>query len=271
MLVLDSNKDVLEFYRAKFPDVKTIDSGGFGLSRARNAGIVRALGDIVAFIDDDASADEFWLEELVKELNQPDIVGVGGLITPIWENSRPDWFPEELDWVVGCTYKGQLNEAKIIRNPIGCNMAFRREIFLKVGLFKEEVGRIGKKLLGKEETEFSIRVYNTIPNVRIVYAPKAVVRHMVSNKRSKFNYLMNRTYYEGVSKAILSREKMNIDSFQTENTYFKYILTNAIPRRLRRFYDLKSVKQVLVLLLAVCSVGVGYVRGKFVKEIRSTK
>ena len=267
MLVLDSNKDVIEFYRSRLPDVKTVDSGGFGLSRARNSGVVNACGDVVAFIDDDAYADESWLEEMIQEFEKPDVVGVGGLIMPAWENSRPDWFPEELDWVIGCTYKGQVNEAKKIRNPIGCNMAFRRDIFPKVGEFKEEVGRVGKKMLGKEETEFSIRVYNTIPNVRIVYAPKAIVHHLVSDKRSKFSYLMNRAYYEGVSKAIMSREKTNIDSFKTEDTYLKFVLTNSVPQRLRRFYDTRSLKQVLVLLLAVCSVGVGYIRGKFINEI----
>jgi GT2 family glycosyltransferase len=265
ILALDSNKEVLEFYRAKFPDIKVIDSGGFGLSKARNAGVLSSNSEIVVFIDDDAYAEENWLEEIVKEFDQPEKVGVGGPIIPYWEKNRPDWFPEELDWVVGCTYKGQPNEKKVIRNPIGCNMAFKKEIFSEVGYFKEGIGRVGNKLLGSEETEFSIRVYNKLPNVKIVYTPNATVHHRVSKKRSKLNYLINRTYYEGVSKALLSNVKINTDSFKTENAYFIYIFKTAIPEKLRRFYKLKNIKQILVLLLAVSSVGTGYLRGKFIK------
>ncbi len=268
LLVLDSNKEVLEFYRDRLPDIKVIDSGGFGLSKARNAGVVNSQGNIVVFIDDDAFAEDNWLEEIVKELDQPENVGVGGPIIPDWEKTRPDWFPEELDWVVGCTYKGQPNDKKMIRNPIGANMAFKKEIFSKVGYFKEGIGRVGNKLLGSEETDFSIRVYNTLSNVKIIYAPNAVVHHRVNKKRAKINYLINRTYYEGVSKSLLSNTKINSDSFKTENAYFNYLFLNAIPQRLIKIYKMKNVKQILVLFLAVFSVGAGYIRGKFIKMER---
>ena len=267
ILVLDSNIDVIEFYKEKFPDVKVVNSGGFGLSKARNAGIINSKSEIVVFIDDDAYAEDSWLKELVKEFDQPDVVGVGGPIIPCWEKTQPDWFPEELYWVVGCTYKGQLDGNKIIRNPIGCNMAFRKEIFSKVGFFKEGIGRVGKKLLGSEETELSIRVYNTLPDAKIVYASNAVVHHKVAKKRATIEYLLNRTYYEGVSKAILSKVKMNNDSFKTENAYIKYIFKTAIPQKMVKFYELKFLKQIFVLLLAVFSVGTGYIKGKFIKVI----
>lgn len=264
ILVLDSNKEVIEFYRERLPNIKVIDSGGFGLSKARNAGVKNSQYNIVVFIDDDAYAEVNWLEEIVKALDQPENVGVGGPIIPDWEKARPDWFPEELDWVVGCTYKGQPNEKSMIRNPIGANMAFKKEIFTKIGYFKEGIGRVGTKLLGSEETEFSIRLYKSLPNVKIVYTPNAIVHHRVNKKRSKINYLINRTYYEGVSKSLLSNTKMNSNSFKTENAYFNYIFLNAIPQRLIKIYQLKNVKQILVLLLAVLSVGVGYIRGKFI-------
>jgi hypothetical protein len=59
---------------------------------------------------------------------------------------------------------------------------------------------------------------------------------------------------------------MNNDSFKTENAYFKYLFKKAIPQRLKKFYDLKNLKQIFVILLAVSSVGTGYIRGKFIKE-----
>jgi hypothetical protein len=32
--------------------------------------------------------------------------GVGGKIVPVFDSRRPRWLSEELDWIVGCTYKG---------------------------------------------------------------------------------------------------------------------------------------------------------------------
>src|SRR5437773_274805 len=40
-----------------------------GLSSARNAGVVEARGDIVAFIDDDAIAQPTWLHSLTAALH----------------------------------------------------------------------------------------------------------------------------------------------------------------------------------------------------------
>ena len=50
----------------------------------------------------------------------------------------------ELDWIVGCTYTGQPTEQAEVRNLMGCNMSFRREVFERVGGFAEEIGRIGQ-------------------------------------------------------------------------------------------------------------------------------
>jgi glycosyltransferase involved in cell wall biosynthesis len=200
ILVLDPEVDLIEFYKSRLPsDVKIIVSDGFGLSNARNAGLKNAKGEIVAFIDDDAEADERWLESLVKNYEDPYVVGVGGPVKPLWENGRPAWFPEELDWIVGCTYKGLPEYRTIIRNPIGCNMSFRREVFKKVGFFKTEIGRIGKKLLAGEEAEFSLRIKDKIPDSKIIFEPAAIVYHRVDKHKMKLGYLLERSFYEGFS------------------------------------------------------------------------
>src|SRR5262245_47372639 len=52
-----------------------------GLSRARNAGLSRACGDIVAFTDDDCIVDPSWLVAMTKEFERdPGIGGVGGRV-----------------------------------------------------------------------------------------------------------------------------------------------------------------------------------------------
>lgn len=260
ILVLDPNEILIDFYKSRVPnDVKIVISEEYGLSKARNAGVRNAEGEVVAFIDDDAVAGKDWLENMVKNYDDPRVVGVGGLIKPMWGSGRPKWFPEELDWVVGCSYKG-LPECKTdVRNPIGCNMSFRKSVFEKVGYFKANIGRFGKKLLAGEEAELSIRIREKIPKSKIVYDPSVVVYHMVHNSRTNLRYLLRRSFYEGVSKAFVTSSKSNpLEALSTEDRYLRYLLKVAIPLRLKRIYKLENICHLLLIFVSVCMVLVGF-------------
>ncbi len=54
-----------------------------GIPQARNAGVARCTGDIVAFLDDDCEALPDWLAALEAPfLKDPQVGGVGGVLTP---------------------------------------------------------------------------------------------------------------------------------------------------------------------------------------------
>ena len=171
IVVIDHNPTLLMRAQENLPDVIVIENKeSKGLSGARNSGTAVAQGEIVAFLDDDASADENWIANLVECYSNPHVVGVGGKIDPHWMDSCPAWFPSEFNWVVGCTYRGMPMQAARVRNVIGANMSIRRSIVTAIGGFRKSFGcnkgenarHAGFKWLrhqaGDEETEFCIRV-----------------------------------------------------------------------------------------------------------------
>ena len=269
ILALDPDKTLVDFYKSRIPDgVKIVIGEGYGLAFARNAGVKNSKGDIVAFIDDDAVADKHWLEKTVKNYGEPHVVGVGGSVKPLWQGRYPVWFPEELYWVIGCSYKGLPERRANVRNPIGCNMSFRKSVFEKVGYFSSEVGRFGKKLLACEETELSIRALGKIPNSKIVYDPLAVVYHRVDKHRASLTYVWARSFYEGVSKALISFKSNSSTILSTEDSYLRYLLKSAIPSRLKRIYRFENLCQLLTLFLSISAVLAGFLLSRFGRTIR---
>ena len=164
IVVVDHNPRFQARLAGAWPAVDVIASGPVrGAAGARNAGTARATGDAVAFLDDDARPAATWLEELAAAYAHEDVAGVGGTLRPGWPAARPWWFPEEFDWVVGCTYRGLPTRRAPVRNLIGANMSFRRDLLLGVGGERDGFGRVGLAPVACEETELCIRVRASRP------------------------------------------------------------------------------------------------------------
>ncbi|MDQ3889312.1 MAG: glycosyltransferase, partial [Actinomycetota bacterium] len=134
IVAVDHNPELLAVARDAFPDHLVVaNREPRGASGPKNTALLHASGEIVAFIDDDAFADERWLEALAEAYEDETTIGTGGRLTPIWMEGRPPWFPPEFDWVVGCSYRGEAVGRTAVRNPIGANMSFRRDVFARTG------------------------------------------------------------------------------------------------------------------------------------------
>jgi GT2 family glycosyltransferase len=205
-----------------------------GLSGGKNTGVAVTAGDVIAFLDDDAVADPEWLRRLATGFDDPDVIGVGGLTLPAWETVRPPWFPPEFDWVLGCTYTGR--QPGQVRNLLGGNASFRRQAFDAVGGFPEHIGRSSGKPrpLGCEETEFCIRVHQSLPRSRFLFEPGAVIRHRVPAARGSFAYFRSRCYAEGLSKALVTGSVGVADGLATELAYTRVTLRRGVLSNLRR-------------------------------------
>ncbi|EQD33462.1 glycosyl transferase family 2, partial [mine drainage metagenome] len=74
--------------------------------------------------------------------------------------------------MVGCSYLGQPEQVSEVRNLLGSNMSVRREVFERVGMFSDSLGRLGKNPTGCEETELCIRAAHGVPGGKVLYDPR---------------------------------------------------------------------------------------------------
>jgi glycosyltransferase involved in cell wall biosynthesis len=156
-----------------------------GLSAARNAGLAEARGDVVAFIDDDAVADESWLQLVCNAFAQHPRVGVvGGHIRLRVPEPRPDALQPgwEKYWSHFVTEHPGFTEVVDWRHfPWGANWSARRAALRAIGGFRTQYGRIGHNYWGGEEL-VAARLIQRL-GYTIAIEPAAVVEHHVAADR----------------------------------------------------------------------------------------
>ena len=230
IVVIDHNDELLAAARAEFHPHRVVpNTGPRGLSGARNTGLALVTADVLGFLDDDAVAAPDWSREHLRHY-APGVIGTGGHVVPRWTGTPPRWFPEEFRWVLGCSYEGLPTTSEPIRNAIGANMTFRRDVFDRVGPFVHGIGRTGRDVMGCEETELSIRARRAFPSSEIVYVPSAVVEHEVPGDRQRVAYFLRRCYGEGRSKRLVAGMVGTGPALRSERAY----ATRTLPRGLAR-------------------------------------
>jgi GT2 family glycosyltransferase len=155
-----------------------------GLSWARNAGWRAAKADIIAFTDDDAVPDKYWLAEIVRGFSARSRVGcVTGMVLPAeLRTESQQWFEE----LAGLSQLRGFNQEIFgpghSQSPLypfpefgaGVNMAFRREVLVDIGGFHVALGA-GTPAMGCEDTFAFTRTL--LAQHTVVYQPTALVSH----------------------------------------------------------------------------------------------
>lgn len=275
IVVIDHNRGLLDRARKHLQGIFVAENGGeLGASAARNSGVAATRGTIIAFIDDDAEAEPEWLESLVHHYEDDRIFGVGGALDPAWVENRPGWFPEEFNWVLGCTYKGMPESTAPVRNLIAANMSLRRGVFEDLRGFRSGFGNMKAlrrsklsflhSFAGDEETELCIRALRRWPQGTWLYDPNARVRHRVPAGRATLKYFLSRCYDEGLGKARLVQLTGTHSGLASERTYASHVLPNGIARAFADLFfrhDLSGLGRALAIASGLAVTTLGYLVG----------
>jgi glycosyltransferase involved in cell wall biosynthesis len=265
VLISDGDETVYDAMRADYGGREDVKIGcndeNRGLSYSRNHGIELATGDVVAFLDDDAIPEPNWIEELVGGYERHDALAVGGKMTPLWVDGKPQYLTEEFYWLVGVTHRGYPEEECKVRNTNGSNMSFRRDVLQELGGFDENLGRKGDAQMQSEETELAARMRSKYGE-GMWYVPSARVEHKVFEFRTDRMWLLERAFWQGYSKRVM--DDLVNDGGDEEVEFLELLLVDSLPTRMRNLFlhpSRSQVDQLVMLLSLTACVGVGFLYG----------
>jgi glycosyltransferase involved in cell wall biosynthesis len=173
-----------------------------GLNWARNRGIAEAQHELVAFTDDDAQVDRFWLRAIAADFIDPSIMAVTGLTCPA-ELETPS--QTLFEWGYGGMGHGfqrrtirrdEISEKSLLWASgygVGANMSFRKEVFAQIGLFDVALD-VGTPSRGGGDVEMFHRL--VAQGYHLVYEPEMLVWH---THRRSFSLLSQQIYNNGRS------------------------------------------------------------------------
>lgn len=216
VVVVDHNPALFERIRRELPSVSVLQNRfERGVSGTRDTGAFHTITPLIAFLDDDILAYPGWLAGLVEPFADLAVIGAGGGIEPRWETSQPDWLPDEFLWAVGGSYTGMPTRTAEVRDVWSASMAVRREVFVSVGGFRTDFGKVGDRSR-PEDTELCLRM-SRAGGGRWRYVPDAVISHPVQAERATFRYFLTRCFNEGRGKVLMARLLDGADARDAES------------------------------------------------------
>jgi len=258
LLVIDNNssdvtRQIVESFSSNTKlKVKYFFEKQQGLSNARNRGIKESKGDIIAFSDDDMDFHPDWLFHIITTFDEFNCLCVAGKIVPKWKCQKPSWIIETgpyrtRDFHGGFDLGGQTRD--INRAPFGGNMAFKRTVFDRYGVFRTDMGKSGLNLMSNEETELCQRLF--LDGKSIMYNPKAIVYHLISEEQTLKSYYLKRNFSHGKSVARMSiYPDHTIYYFGIPKVLYRKLFSNSVKWLLTfkphvRFYYKQNLYHIL--------------------------
>lgn len=194
IIVVDDNSSDNSLQVAERFPVKAISlSAHKQVSYCRNIAAREAKGEILAFIDSDCVAGPLWLQELIPTFRDPDVGAVGGLVDSYFQDKGLDRYEKVKSSLHVSTWFKRSSEKERFFYVPSCNLMIRRDLFLDLGGFRENL-HVG------EDVDLCWRLQNH--GKVFEYRPVGKVYH--KHRNSLFPFCIRRFQY-GTSEPTLQQ------------------------------------------------------------------
>jgi len=174
----DRTRDIVKKYQEEYDFIHLYEKGG-SRGEGRNYGVKKATGDYVAFTDGDDIVNPFWLTEIRRSFRKGADVVAGKTIYigyGPWEKlERVELFYKGFD----------------VTFP-SCNLAYRKELFEKIGGFDPW-------FITAEDIDLNMRAVDA--GAKIIYNPRAIVYHRT---RDSFYSFVKQAFWNGYGRKQLT-------------------------------------------------------------------
>ncbi len=198
----DRTVEVIRTYQSKNPQIKLYFEKIKSSYAARNAGIKKAKGQIIAFTDVDCIVDKNWLFNIMKGFNESSVGGIAGDILPASEGSLVERYIAKINIL---SQKGTMN-SEFLPYPQTANAAYKKEVFDKIGFFDD-------KLISGGDADIAWRM-QLETHYELILAPDATVFH---KHRTDLKGLFNQQFKHGYGKELLFKKYRKFNSKQKQN------------------------------------------------------
>jgi glycosyltransferase involved in cell wall biosynthesis len=225
----DNTAEVCKSIIASHPDdsIFYLSEMNQGSSFARNTGATNARGELLCFMDDDAVAEKYFLNNIWTFYTaNPSVQGFGGRIIPKYIPAEPKWMSYYVSSLVGnFNYSDEVTEFKFNRYPLESNMIVTKKAFDEVGGFNPELpGVMGNLRIGGEGKDFFYRM--KLKGYRIFYVPNIIVYHVVETRKLTKEYLFR--IASGIGRGERQRIGKGLYAFTIKFLEYIYKLAGSI-------------------------------------------
>lgn len=233
----DNTKEIVKKYPIKLLEENQIQSS----YAARNKGIKHARGEIFAFVDSDCIVSPQWLKEGIKPFVEQGADLVGGKVEFYFSEKKT---PAEMyDSITNMQIEHNIKERNVAKTA---NLFVRSSLFDEVGMFPHHATSGGDVYWTAKATG---------AGYKLVYAPKAVVKHPARTLRE----LLKKQYRVGLGK-------MKAINAESRDSGKRSLLNSAVPNLsdIRRLIDKRGTPDMNQKLLSIwfvaclCNAATGF-------------
>jgi len=201
ILIVDNNStDATSKIIQKYHNISYFNERKQGTATARNLGIKKSKGEILAFIDADCVASKNWLINLIEEFNpNTKIAGIGGKIRVFHPSSIIEKFGNLRLYNQEQFIEGTSGQPPFLATG---NCAYKAKILKKVGSFDTS-------FITSEDNDLGWRVH--FLGYQLAYASKAIVYHRMP--KTLFSVLKRQFVYGQDNAKLINKHRKYLKKY----------------------------------------------------------